>query len=176
MDTTYNLIPLRIFGGFVGAIIIIAIHYYELSIAIERCYYRYAHFYGICMPDGWVFMWLPASLIIGAIGGVIGGILGERFLGQRINLLIASLIGALFGAIFLAELADKTQFVGISMSAKSGKPLTVWLGSVSAYIIVTAISVLIGATLGKYIKPEIIRYSSASLFIVIGLLILLKKI
>lgn len=83
---------------------------------------------------------------------------------------------ATFGAIFLAELADKTQLVGIGMSAKSGKPLTVWLGSISAYIIVTAISVLIGATFGKYIKPELIRYVGASIFIVIGMLMFLDKI
>lgn len=76
----------------------------------------------------------------------------------------------------LAELADKTQLVGIGMTAKTGKPLSVWLGSVSAYIIVTVITVLVGAVLGKYIKPEIIRYSGASLFIIIGLLILFKLI
>ena len=83
---------------------------------------------------------------------------------------------ATFAAIFFAELADKTQLVGISMSAKSGKPLTVWLGSISAYIIVTAFSVLIGATLGKYIKPEIIRYVGASLFVIIGMLMFFGKI
>ncbi|MDD5005176.1 MAG: TMEM165/GDT1 family protein [Candidatus Omnitrophica bacterium] len=83
---------------------------------------------------------------------------------------------ATFSAIFLAELADKTQLVGIGMSAKSGKPLTVWLGSVSAYIIVTAISVLLGATLGKYIKPEFIRYCGATLFVLIGMLMFLGKI
>lgn len=83
---------------------------------------------------------------------------------------------ATFGSIFLAELADKTQLVGISLSAKSGKPLTVWMASVSAYIIITAISVLIGATLGRYLRPEIIRYSSASLFIFIGILMFLGKI
>jgi len=83
---------------------------------------------------------------------------------------------ATFSAIFLAELADKTQLVGIGMSAKSGKPLTVWLGSISAYIIVTAISVFIGATLGKYIKPELIRYGGASLFVIIGILMFAGKI
>jgi len=83
---------------------------------------------------------------------------------------------ATFGAIFFAELADKTQLVGISMSAKSGKPLTVWLGSVSAYIIITALSVLIGSGLGKYIKQELIRYVSATLFVLIGILMYLKKI
>jgi putative Ca2+/H+ antiporter (TMEM165/GDT1 family) len=81
-----------------------------------------------------------------------------------------------FGAVFFAELADKTQFVGIGISARSGKPLAVWLGSISAYIIVTAITVLIGATLGKYIKPQAIRYCGASLFLIIGILIFLGKI
>jgi putative Ca2+/H+ antiporter (TMEM165/GDT1 family) len=83
---------------------------------------------------------------------------------------------ATFTAVFVAELADKTQLVGIGMSAKSGKPLSVWLGSVSAYIIITAISVLIGATFGKYLKPELIRYAGATLFIAIGILMLLGKI
>ncbi|MBU3912355.1 MAG: TMEM165/GDT1 family protein [Candidatus Omnitrophica bacterium] len=83
---------------------------------------------------------------------------------------------ATFGAIFFAELADKTQLVGIGMSAKSGRPLSVWLGSISAYIIVTAISVLIGTTLGKYIKPEIIKYTGAALFIVVGVLMLTGKL
>ena len=81
-----------------------------------------------------------------------------------------------FTAVFFAELADKTQLVGIGISAKSGKPLTVWFGSISAYIIVTAISVLIGATLGKYIKPDIIRYCGAFLFVIIGFLMLFGKI
>lgn len=83
---------------------------------------------------------------------------------------------ATFTAIFLAELADKTQLVGIGMSAKSGRPLTVWLGSVSAYIIVTALSVLIGAAFGKFLKPELIRYAGASLFVIIGALIFMGKI
>ena len=81
-----------------------------------------------------------------------------------------------FGAIFLAELADKTQFVGIGMTAKTGKPFYVWLGSVSAYIIVTAISVLIGSVLGKYIRPEIIKYVGGSVFILIGILMFFGKL
>ena len=83
---------------------------------------------------------------------------------------------ATFSAVFLAELADKTQLVGIGMASKTGKPFTVWLGSISAYIIVTAISVLIGAVLGRYVKPEMIRYTAALLFIIIGILVLTGKI
>lgn len=82
---------------------------------------------------------------------------------------------ATFGAVFLAELADKTQIVGITLAAKSSRPLWVWLGSVCAYMVVTALSVFIGAALARFIKPEIIKYSGACLFIAIGLLILWGK-
>jgi len=83
---------------------------------------------------------------------------------------------ATFGAVFFAELADKTQLVGIGMAAKTGKPVAVWLGSVSAYIVVTVISVFLGALMAKFIRPELIRYIGASLFIFIGVLMLFKVI
>jgi putative Ca2+/H+ antiporter (TMEM165/GDT1 family) len=83
---------------------------------------------------------------------------------------------ATFGAVFFAELADKTQLVGIGMAAKTGRPVAVWLGSVSAYIIVTVISVFLGAILARFIRPELMRYIGASLFIIIGFLMLFKAI
>lgn len=83
---------------------------------------------------------------------------------------------ATFSAIFVAELADKTQLVGIGMSAKSGKPVVVWFGSVAAYMLVTLISVLIGGVLANYIKPEFIKNIGAGLFILIGILMLTGKI
>jgi putative Ca2+/H+ antiporter (TMEM165/GDT1 family) len=83
---------------------------------------------------------------------------------------------ATFGAVFFAELADKTQLVGIGMAAKTGRPLSVWLGSVGAYIIVTVISVFLGTIMARFIRPEMIRYVGASIFICIGALMLLKVI
>ncbi|MBU1862916.1 MAG: TMEM165/GDT1 family protein [Candidatus Omnitrophica bacterium] len=80
-----------------------------------------------------------------------------------------------FGAVFLAELADKTQLVSIGMSSKFGRPVTVWLASVLAYMIITLIAVYIGAALGKHCKPELIRYGSGLLFIIIGVLIVASK-
>jgi len=81
-----------------------------------------------------------------------------------------------FVAVFLAELADKTQLVGMGMAAKSGRPILVWLGSCSAYIIVTFLSVFIGVGLAKFIRPELIRYLGASLFLIISVLIFFKVI
>ena len=80
------------------------------------------------------------------------------------------------GVIFLAELADKTQVVGIGMSAKSETPASVFPGSVCAYAVVTVLSVLIGARLGRYLKPDMVRYAGATIFVVIGIVMFLGKL
>ena len=83
---------------------------------------------------------------------------------------------ATFAAVFVAELADKTQFVGIGMASKTGKPASVWLGSVAAYAVVTVLSVTIGAVLGSYLKPEMIRYMASFLFALMAVLIFFQVI
>lgn len=83
---------------------------------------------------------------------------------------------ATFGAIFFAEMADKTQLVGLTMAAKSQKPWVVWLGSVSAYIVVTAISVLLGMFLSRFLKPEWLKMAGGVIFIAMGILLFLDKI
>lgn len=79
-----------------------------------------------------------------------------------------------FGSVFVAELADKTQLVGIGMASKSGRPGLVWVGSVCAYMLVTVISVFLGASAGKYLNPELTRYVSGALFMLIGALMFFK--
>lgn len=81
-----------------------------------------------------------------------------------------------FFSVFAAELADKTQLVGMGMAAKTGKPFSVLFASVSAFFIVTLITVFVGVALGKYLKPELIRVSGASIFILIGVLMLARVI
>ena len=83
---------------------------------------------------------------------------------------------AAFAAILLAELADKTQLIGLSLSAKSGRPFSVWAGSVAAYMAVTLVIVIAGAMLGKYLNPYLVRYTGAILFVLIGVLMFLGKI
>ncbi|HOE69111.1 MAG TPA: TMEM165/GDT1 family protein [Candidatus Omnitrophota bacterium] len=83
---------------------------------------------------------------------------------------------ATLSAIFFAELADKTQLVTLTMSGKTGKPWSVLLGSLTGYALVALISVVIGAALAKYIRPEYIRYAGATAFVVIGALMFLDKV
>ncbi len=83
---------------------------------------------------------------------------------------------ATFGVVFLAELGDKTQLAGLNLAAESKMPFLVFLGSVAAYAVVTIITVMTGDVLTKFIRPEFIRYGAASLFIIIGVLMLSGKL
>lgn len=83
---------------------------------------------------------------------------------------------ATFGAIFMAELADKTQLVGIGMASKTLKPVSVFLGSVMAYAVITAISVFFGTVLGARINPIYMKYAGAVLFIFLGILMFFDRI
>lgn len=83
---------------------------------------------------------------------------------------------AAFSAIFLAELGDKTQLANLTLSAKSKSWVSVFLGSVIAFSVVTAITVIFGSLISKFIRPEYIKYSAAALFIAIGILMFLGKI
>ncbi len=83
---------------------------------------------------------------------------------------------ATFGIVFLAELGDKTQLAGLNIAAESKKPLLVFFASVSAYALITLITVYIGDSMARYIKPEYIRYGAASLFILVGVLMFTGKV
>ncbi|MFF7362219.1 TMEM165/GDT1 family protein [Streptomyces sp. NPDC008125] len=67
-----------------------------------------------------------------------------------------------FGLIFLAELPDKTMFASLAMGTRM-KPLYVWFGTSSAFIVHVAIAVGAGGLLG--LLPDwIVKLVSALLF------------
>jgi Ca2+/H+ antiporter, TMEM165/GDT1 family len=77
--------------------------------------------------------------------------------------------------IFLAELGDKTQLAVISMTAKGGSKLSVFVGAILALIAVTLLGVLFGGLLLQIMPVEWIKRIAASAFILIGILMLLGK-
>ncbi len=83
---------------------------------------------------------------------------------------------ASFTAVFLAEIADKTQLVGIGLASKSMKPVSVLVGSVLAYLLITTFSVFAAAALSKYIQPNYLRYAGSILFIMMGILMFFDKL
>jgi putative Ca2+/H+ antiporter (TMEM165/GDT1 family) len=74
-----------------------------------------------------------------------------------------------FAAIFLAEMGDKTQLAIITMSASSGKAFSVFLGGAAALILVTAVGVLLGGAVTRYVPERLLTRIAAVLFVVIGI-------
>ena len=81
-----------------------------------------------------------------------------------------------FALLFVAELGDKTQLAVISMTAKHKMPLWVFLGATLALAAVTAIGVLGGGLLTRFIPELVLRKIAAVLFVVMGILMWFDRI
>jgi len=75
-----------------------------------------------------------------------------------------------FGLLFLAELGDKTQLAVISLTAKHKTPWAVFVGASLAMVTVTALGVIFGEAITRFIPGNILEKVSAGLFILIGIL------
>ena len=74
-----------------------------------------------------------------------------------------------FSAIFLAEMGDKTQLAIVTMTASSRKPLPVFLGGAAALVLVTALGVLLGGVIDRFVPQWLLAKAAAVLFVAIGL-------
>ena len=77
-----------------------------------------------------------------------------------------------FGLLFIAEMGDKSQLSVVSMTVKTGSPLSVFLGASLALTVVTLLGVLAGKVVTRIIPLRLLSRSAALLFIVIGSLTL----
>ena len=74
-----------------------------------------------------------------------------------------------FTTIFIAELGDKTQIATLMLSAESGKPIIVFLGSSLALISSSIVGVIIGKWLSKKVSPSKFALFTGALMIIISL-------
>tara|TARA_Y100000991_G_scaffold183949_1_gene147612 strand:- start:383 stop:709 length:327 start_codon:yes stop_codon:yes gene_type:complete len=74
-----------------------------------------------------------------------------------------------FTTIFIAELGDKTQIATLMLSAESGKPIIVFLGSSLALISSSVVGVLIGKWLSKKISPKNFALFTGALMLIVSL-------
>ena len=86
------------------------------------------------------------------------------------------IFGTAFATLFLAELGDKTQLAVITMTAGTDAKVSVFLGAISALIVVTLLGVMFGGTLAAYVPHEWLERVVAAAFIVIGILMLFGKL
>lgn len=82
---------------------------------------------------------------------------------------------SIFAAIFVAELGDKTQLAVIAFTAKTKSMFTVLVAATTAMFVVTLIGVLFGELLTKLIPPKYIHFIAGSIFILFGILLIIKS-
>jgi putative Ca2+/H+ antiporter (TMEM165/GDT1 family) len=78
-----------------------------------------------------------------------------------------------FGLIFLAELGDKTQLATFAFAAESKSRLAVFLGSACALLLTSLLAVVFGSAVSRLIPPNYIRLGAGTLFVLLGLWMLL---
>ena len=74
-----------------------------------------------------------------------------------------------FTTIFIAELGDKTQIATLILSAESGKPIIVFIGSSLALVSSSLVGVLIGKWLSNTISPNKFAFFTGLLMIIISI-------
>ncbi len=81
-----------------------------------------------------------------------------------------------FGLNFVAELGDKTQLAVIILAATAAAPFSTFAGASLALVLVSALSVLIGVGLERYLRGDWLRLVATGLFIVAGILLIAEAL
>lgn len=85
------------------------------------------------------------------------------------------LFGSTFTAIFIAEVGDKTQLAAFALAGSNSQRWTVFFAASLALICATAIAVLAGGIIGRYIPAIWLKRGAGVVFLVMGILFLLSK-
>ncbi|MEO0853969.1 MAG: TMEM165/GDT1 family protein, partial [Cyanobacteria bacterium J06648_11] len=85
-------------------------------------------------------------------------------------------IALTFTTVFVAEMGDKTQLATMLMSAKEKSPWSIFIGSASALVAASAVSVVLGDWLAKLIPPEFLQLAAGGSFVIIGLYVLWQEL
>jgi putative Ca2+/H+ antiporter (TMEM165/GDT1 family) len=85
------------------------------------------------------------------------------------------LFGSTFVTIFIAEMGDKTQLAAFAMSGGATSRWTVFVAASLALVATTAMAVLAGGVVSRYVPLVWVKRSAGALFIVMGILFLLSK-
>jgi putative Ca2+/H+ antiporter (TMEM165/GDT1 family) len=86
------------------------------------------------------------------------------------------LILTTFWLIFLAELGDKTQLATVAFSVGTPSKMSVFAGSALALVLTSALAVLFGDALSRFVPLKALHIAAGGGFMVIGALMLAKEL
>jgi putative Ca2+/H+ antiporter (TMEM165/GDT1 family) len=143
---------------------------------------------------GLILGFAAAGAVAALVGGLLGAALPDRALaiGGGIVFLVfavlalretpadesarivrtSSVIASIAITIAVAEFGDKTQLATATLAAR-GHPVATWLGATAGEVAAGLIGAIAGSTIGKRLRPEVLRYASAAMFAIFGVVMLL---
>jgi Ca2+/H+ antiporter, TMEM165/GDT1 family len=146
---------------------------------------------------GLILGFAAAGAVAALVGGLLGAALPDRALaiGGGIVFLVfavlalreapadestrivrtSSVIASIAITIAVAEFGDKTQLATATLAAR-GQPIATWLGATAGEVTAGLIGAIAGSTIGKRLRPEVLRYASAALFAIFGVVMLLTAL
>jgi Ca2+/H+ antiporter, TMEM165/GDT1 family len=81
-------------------------------------------------------------------------------------------VGASFGVLFLAEWGDLSQLLTAGLAARYQDPVSVFIGSWVALVVVAGLAVLLGRTLLRFVSLRLIRFIGAGVCALLALVAL----
>lgn len=86
-----------------------------------------------------------------------------------------ALLLSIAGAIMVSEIGDKSMLATATL-ATEGDPVPVWIGATLGILSAGALGVLAGRLLAERMRPEVLRWASASLFTAFGVVMLVRAV
>ena len=80
-------------------------------------------------------------------------------------------VASVAGTMFVAELGDKTMLATATLAAQ-GSPVLVWIGATIGITASGAVGVFVGRSMGARLPARAVRFASAGLFALFGLVLL----
>jgi Ca2+/H+ antiporter, TMEM165/GDT1 family len=81
-----------------------------------------------------------------------------------------------FGVLFAAEWGDLSQLATAGLAARTGEPLSVFIGAWAALLVVSGLAVFLGKKLADRLPIPLIRRVAAGLFLVFAVLAVIETV
>lgn len=78
----------------------------------------------------------------------------------------------MFATVFVAELGDKTNLATMALATQPGSKWIVFAGASLALVATSALGVLAGEVVNRYVSPVWVHRAAGVLFLVLGALML----
>jgi putative Ca2+/H+ antiporter (TMEM165/GDT1 family) len=85
-------------------------------------------------------------------------------------------IREIFMLIFLAELGDVSQLAIASVAATTNRPFVILAAAIAALFSITILALILGQSIGKFIKPLVLQRVASGIFLLLGLYLIIDGV